>query len=225
MNDALGADAAFPGCSPGAFAKLDGDDDADFYAQARLVTHIDTTAIATLTDFYRLVLAGGGHAASTLMSSWVSHLLDDVNAYAEVIGHGMNAAELTANPRLAAVVFVRDLQPGPHDPSARCQLRRGDDLRFDPVPAAACGGAGRSPAGAQTGRADRDQLFQPLLSHQGGRPVWRALDGTGHARLVVDIYLRRAGFAETEIHRLIEGWASDPLTAVVGRSLDLDDLS
>jgi len=34
-----------------------------------------------------------------LMSSWVSHLPDDV-AYASVIGHGLNARELGANPRL-----------------------------------------------------------------------------------------------------------------------------
>ena len=48
------------------------------------------------------------------------------------------------------------------------------------------------------------------------------LDGVGHARLV-DIYLRRAGFAETKIHRLIEGWSSDPLTAVVGRTMEPDE--
>src|ERR1700688_2173088 len=35
-----------------------------------------------------------------LMSSWVSHLPQDVE-YAEVIGHGMNAEELAATPRLA----------------------------------------------------------------------------------------------------------------------------
>ncbi len=33
------------------------------------------------------------------MSSWVSHLPDDVS-YEQVIGHGLNAQELAANPRL-----------------------------------------------------------------------------------------------------------------------------
>jgi SAM-dependent methyltransferase len=34
-----------------------------------------------------------------LMSSWVSHLPEDIT-YQEVIGHGLNAEELAANPRL-----------------------------------------------------------------------------------------------------------------------------
>jgi hypothetical protein len=47
--------------------------------------------------------------------------------------------------------------------------------------------------------------------------VWRALDDAGHARLV-ERYLRHAGFARIETHRLAE-WVedvSDPMTAVVG---------
>ena len=34
-----------------------------------------------------------------VVSSWVSHLPDDVS-YDNVIGHGLNAEELSANPRL-----------------------------------------------------------------------------------------------------------------------------
>ena len=50
-----------------------------------------------------------------LMSSWVSHLPPEI-AYAEVIGHGMNAAELAANPRLGRR-FVQN-EPGPALPFA-----------------------------------------------------------------------------------------------------------
>jgi SAM-dependent methyltransferase len=49
--------------------------------------------------------------------------------------------------------------------------------------------------------------------------VWRALDENGRASLV-EAYLRHAGFAGIETHRLRE-WIedeSDPLTAVVGRA-------
>jgi ubiquinone/menaquinone biosynthesis C-methylase UbiE len=48
--------------------------------------------------------------------------------------------------------------------------------------------------------------------------IWRALDDEGHARLV-ERYLRDAGFARIETHRLAE-WVedvSDPMFAVVGR--------
>ena len=87
---------------PWAFDKEDPGDDRDFYAEARLVTHIDDGAIAALTDFYRAALPPGG-AICDLMSSWVSHLPDDVG-YGEVIGHGMNAEELAANPQLDPLV-------------------------------------------------------------------------------------------------------------------------
>src|SRR5438034_9374629 len=94
-----------PELPPTAFSKEDGGQDAAFYASPRLVTHIDDAAIDALTDLYRQVLPAGGVIAD-LMSSWVSHLPDDA-IYDEVIGHGMNAQELAANPRLNRW-FVQD---------------------------------------------------------------------------------------------------------------------
>ena len=49
-----------------------------------------------------------------LMSSWVSHLPDDIS-YASVVGHGMNEQELAANPRLTRW-FVQDLNTDPKLP-------------------------------------------------------------------------------------------------------------
>jgi hypothetical protein len=45
-----------------------------------------------------------------LVSSWVSHLLDET-AYAEVISHGINADELAANSRLdrCCVQYLNDV--------------------------------------------------------------------------------------------------------------------
>ena len=63
------------------------------------VCHIDDGAIDALTEFYRKILPPGG-VLLDLMSSWVSHLPPEIE-YAEVIGHGMNAEELAANPRLS----------------------------------------------------------------------------------------------------------------------------
>src|SRR5437879_617861 len=86
------------GLPKGAFTTIDGEEDEHFYEEPRLVYHIDDNAVATLTDFYRAVLPKGG-VLLDLMSSWVSHLPPEID-YAEVIGLGMNAAELAANPRL-----------------------------------------------------------------------------------------------------------------------------
>lgn len=103
-------DHPFPELPAAAFEKADPSPDTRFYAQARLVTHIDDAAIAAVTALYREVLPAGG-VVLDLMSSWVSHLPDEV-AYAEVIGHGMNASELAANPRLARR-FTQDLNADP----------------------------------------------------------------------------------------------------------------
>jgi len=94
------------GLPRGAFAKLDDEDDEVFYEPPRLVYHIDDGAIAALTGFYRSVLPRDG-VLLDLMSSWVSHLPPDI-AYKEVVGHGMNAAELAANPRLSRW-FIQNL--------------------------------------------------------------------------------------------------------------------
>ena len=63
-----------------------------------MVTHIDDTTIAALTEFYRTFLPEGGDVLD-LMSSWISHLPEE-REYGRVAGLGMNAEELAANPRL-----------------------------------------------------------------------------------------------------------------------------
>jgi SAM-dependent methyltransferase len=104
-----------PGLPAAAFDKADPSPDAEFYAEPRFVTHIDDGAIAAVTRVYREKLPPGG-AVLDLMSSWVSHLPEDV-AYASVVGHGMNAEELAANSRLTRW-FVQDLNVEPTLPLA-----------------------------------------------------------------------------------------------------------
>ncbi len=99
-----------PGLPDAAFDKVDPSPDALFYEQPRFVTHIDDGAIAAVTQVYRQMLPPGG-ALLDLMSSWVSHLPEDVT-YASVTGHGMNTEELAANRRLSEW-FVQDLNTDP----------------------------------------------------------------------------------------------------------------
>jgi SAM-dependent methyltransferase len=111
--------AALP---PELFRRMDESPDGEFYIVPRLVTHIDDATIAALTDVYRECLPSGG-AVLDLMSSWVSHLPDEVS-YARVAGLGMNREELMHNPRLTDFV-VHDLNADPHLPYA--------DRTFDAV--------------------------------------------------------------------------------------------
>jgi hypothetical protein len=85
-----------PGLPETAFEKMDPSPDAEFYSFPRFVTHIDDGAIAVVTQVYRERLPPGGKVLD-LMSSWVSHLPDDV-AYASVVGHG-RIAKSSPQPR------------------------------------------------------------------------------------------------------------------------------
>jgi len=207
------SDSALPDFPPDAFAKEDAGDDADFYAEARLVTHIDDAAIAALTSFYRLVLPRGG-VVLDLMSSWVSHLPDDV-AYAEVIGHGMNAEELAANRRLDRW-FVQDLNQDPVLPLAEASLDA----------AMICVGVQylQQPVAVLKDVARALRPGAPLVISFSNRcfptkavAVWRNVGPQSHARLI-DLYLRAAGFAEVEMRPLLDGRHSDPMTVVMGRT-------
>ena len=96
-------------------ARHDESDDGDFYSVPRIVTHVDDSTMAALTEAYRSLIPAGARVLD-LQSSWVSHLPPEV-AYASVAGHGMNPEELSQNPRLAERV-VQDLNREPELPFA-----------------------------------------------------------------------------------------------------------
>lgn len=86
--------------------KLDETDDSLFYDAPRFVTHVDENFIQQLTDLYRERLQPNSRIFD-LMSSWVSHLPDDLQ-FEFVEGHGLNQEELARNPRLDHY-FVQNL--------------------------------------------------------------------------------------------------------------------
>ena len=203
----------FPDFPPEAFAKQDNGDDLAFYAPPRLVTHIDEAAVAALESFYRRMLPQSGRLLD-LMSSWVSHLPAD-HAYAEVIGHGMNAAELDANPRLTRS-FVQNLNHDPHLPL--------EGSSFDA--AMACVGVQYLQQPLAVFAEVRRVLVPgaPFIVSFSNRcfpskavAIWRALDRGGHTTLV-KLYLERAGFTDVCGYSLMDGTVSDPLVAVVGHA-------
>ena len=204
-----------PGLPEAAFDKADPSPDAEFYAYPRFVTHIDDEAIAAVTQVYRKTLPPGG-AVLDLMSSWVSHLPSEIG-YAEVIGHGMNAEELAANPRLSRW-FVQNLNRDPILPLPGNSIDAAMicvSIQYLQRPVAVLREVARvlqPDAPVVIGFSNRCFWTKAVA-------VWRALDDAGHAKLV-EHYLRQAGFANIETHRLAE-WVedvSDPMIAVAGRA-------
>ena len=102
----------------GFFSRSDDSSDADFYAPARLVTHIDESARAAVGALYRELEIDGGAPRPMrvldLMSSWISHF---VTAPAELTVLGMNPLELDNN-REATARVVHDLNAEPGLPFA-----------------------------------------------------------------------------------------------------------
>ncbi len=195
-----------------AFDKIDPTPDADFYDFPRFVTHIDDGAIAAVTSIYRSFLPAGG-AILDLMSSWVSHLPDDVT-YAEVVGHGMNAAELGANPLLSRW-FVQDLNLEP------ALLLNSDS--FDAATLCASVQYLQRPADVFREVARVLKPGAPCVVTFSNRcfptkavRIWQALDGPQQQRLVA-AYMDAAGLTRIDgyAHTPAEG---DPLWAVVGHA-------
>ena len=201
--------AGFP---PRAFDKADPTPDTLFYAQPRLVTHIDDGAIAAVTQIYRDVLPAGG-ATLDLMSSWVSHFPPEAT-YGHVTGHGMNAEELAANKRLDEW-FVQDLNANP----------------VLPLPAARFDGACQC-VSVQYLQQPVAVFREVLRMLKPGAPmvvtfsnrcfptkavaIWQALRGEDQQQLV-SLYLTRAGFATVETGEVLPPHG-DPLWAVIGRA-------
>ncbi len=199
-----------PGLPEAAFAKADSSSDAEFYAFPRFVTHIDDAAIAAVTQAYRESMPPGG-AILDLMSSWVSHLPEEI-AYASVVGHGMNGEELAANPRLSRW-FVQDLNIEPTLPL--------EDNAFEGT--GLCVSVQYLQRPVEVFREVRRVLRPgaPFVVSFSNRcfptkavAIWQSLGGPDQQRLV-SAYMRAAGFTRVT-GKAVTPRHSDPLWVVIG---------
>ena len=98
---------------PTFFEREDESPDALFYAQARLLVHIDDGAIDAVGKLYAELLPERG-AILDLMSSYKSHMPPEL-AWKRLSGLGMNEEELRANEQLTEYL-VHDLNRKPAMP-------------------------------------------------------------------------------------------------------------
>lgn len=191
-------------------SKLDSSDDALFYDMPRFVTHVDESFIDRLTQLYRDRLQPDSHILD-LMSSWVSHLPDEVN-FARIEGHGMNEAELAKNPQLSGYI-VQNLNHDPKLPYA--------DAEFDAVLNAVSVQYLQHP---ETVFAEIHRILKPggiaiisfsnRMFYQKAIQAWR--DGTEASRveLVKRYFQSVPGFSEPEI--IAQPSAIPPILQMMG---------
>jgi SAM-dependent methyltransferase len=200
---------------PEHFERVDESDDALFYAEPRLVTHIDDPAIAAARAFYGTALPPGGQILD-LMSSWVSHLPPGL--FPEVTGLGLNAYELDQNPQLTARI-VQDLNRQPTLPFA------GDCFDGAIVTVSVQYLTRPVEVFAEVGRVLRPGA--PFIVTYSNRcfptkavAVWRSLGDREHADLIA-LYFRLGGvFGSPMAHDLSPSpGQSDPLYAIVANKL------
>ena len=189
------------------FDRADPGPDTAFYGPPRLVTHIDEGAIAAVGDLYAELSVEG--EVLDLMSSWVSHFRAPPR---RLVGLGMNAAELAANPALAEHI-VHDLNVDPALPFP--------DATFDDV----------------TCCVSVDYLVRPMevfgevarVLRPGGRFVvtfsnrcfptkairgWLATDDRGHLQIVAAYFAAADRFRDLRGERRPTPPGGDPLCAV-----------
>jgi SAM-dependent methyltransferase len=195
-----------------AFDKADPSPDPDFYVSPRLVAHIDDGAIAAVTQLYRETLPEGGEVLD-LMSSWISHLPSEMQ-FGHVTGHGMNAAELDANPRLDEW-FVQDLNANPDLPLGNAAFDGAClcvSVQYLQQPVAVF----REVARALRPGAPLVVTFSNRCFPTKAVAIWQALGGVEQQRLV-SLYMQRAGLEEISTGEVLPP-SGDPLWAVIGHA-------
>ena len=197
------------------FRRVDEAPDTWFYSQPRFVEHIDAGALAAVTQLYRDLFPPTARVLD-LMSSWVSHLPDDVH-YPHVTGLGLNEEELAANPRLDAYV-VQDLNASQRLPF--------DHAAFDAAGICVSIQYLTHPVEVLRDLARILVPGSPLVITFSNRcfptkavAIWQALNDAGHAELITR-YLQAAGTWRDirTVDRSAQQPRSDPLFAVVALS-------
>jgi SAM-dependent methyltransferase len=198
---------------PEFFRRLDERPDALFYERPRTASHIDEAAMRAVRSVYDELLPDGGRILD-LMSGVRSHLSD---RYATVVGLGMNADELHANPSVD--------QPVVFDINRHAELPF-EDGSFDGVvctvsvqymtrPTDTFASVARVLApGAPFALAISTRMFE-----QKAVLAWRASDDAAHLRLVRSYFASCPAFGEVRERSHVPDHG-DPVHVLWARTAD-----
>ena len=194
------------------FRRDDERPDALFYAEPRLVVHIDDHAIRAIGGYLSEELPSGG-VILDLMSSWRSHLPEEQER-GKVVGLGLNSVEMRENPQLDESV-VHDLNA-----SAALPFR---DKAFDAVILTVSVQYLTRPEQvfSEVARVLRPgSRFHVIYSNRmfptKATAIWKTLSDGDRAKLIGAYFRRSGGWGEVEARDISPrvGGYSDPVYVV-----------
>ena len=200
------------------FRRDDERPDVLFYAEPRLVVHIDDHAIRAIGGYLSEELPSGG-VILDLMSSWRSHLPEG-QARAKMVGLGLNAVEMRENPQLDDAI-VRDLNASPGLPFR--------DGTFDAVILTVSVQYLTKPEQVfgEVARVLRPgSRFHVIYSNRmfptKATAIWKALSDGDRAKLIGAYFRRSGGWGEVEARDISPrvGGHSDPVYVVSATAID-----
>ena len=203
---------------PEYFRREDERPDALFYAEPRLVVHIDDHAIRAIGAYLSEVLPADG-AILDLMSSWRSHL-PECPARKKVVGLGLNRVEMKENPQLDEAVT--------HDLNAHPALPFRDEA-FDAAILTVSVQYLTRPEQvfAEVARVLKPGTrFHVIYSNRmfptKATAIWKALSDSDRAKLIGAYFHRSGRWGEPEARDITPrvGAYSDPVYVVSAASID-----
>ena len=203
---------------PEYFRREDERPDVLFYAEPRLVVHIDAHAIRAIGDYLSETLPPGG-VLLDLMSSWRSHLPED-QARGKVVGLGLNGVEMNENPQLDDAV-VHDLNASPALPFR--------DATFDAAILTVSVQYLTRPEQvfAEVARVLKPGArFHVIYSNRmfptKATAIWKALSDGDRSKLIGAYFRRSGGWDEPKARDITPrtGAYSDPVYVVSAASID-----
>ncbi|MGH2507250.1 MAG: class I SAM-dependent methyltransferase [Ktedonobacteraceae bacterium] len=205
------------------FSRQDEADDANFYAVPRMVVHLDDKAVARVKDIARRYIPPVQGRVLDLMSSFRSHLPED-RPYREVIGLGMNATEMQANPQLTRSV-VHDLNKLPQLPFNEGYFHAVLNIvsvQYLTQPVAVFRETARvlMPGGVSI------VVFSDRMFPTKAVRLWRESDDEEHIALIQEYHRQSGGFTNILVERYPSGssaWfrsSQDPLYAVIATRIN-----
>ena len=203
---------------PHFFEREDESPDALFYAQARLLVHIDDYAIEAASRLYGELLPQRG-AILDLMSSYKSHMPPGLE-WKRLCGLGMNEEELRANDQLTEYLV--------HDINAKPALPFGDD-EFDGAVVTVSVQYMTKPLETFREVCRVLKPGAPFIVTYSNRMfptkavrIWHALDDRERAGLIISYFKYAGGFgdARAENRGIDSGTNNDPLFAVWARKAE-----